>query len=1204
MKVFFSWVLIFSLICAGCTLSNTARADMADINAPPVIPPVLPPPAPPPAPPSSLDAVDTGDRADTAEGAETVDTADAADTGDAIGDVIGDVADGNTGDQAERDAAETESAGAETEALAAAQQDPAKTILEMEIKTSTLTELAAWCRSLGLSEGGSKEDLANRLRAHFELLSPEAENPENAKGKKTITIESAKSTEYFTLEVVDEEYARLRGDVVVSLKDGEAAHRIQAWEILYNRTRNIMSASGGVLYVKEEGDTKETFRGESLTVNLDTWATVFIGGVSERSVSKDETAYRFTGTVISRSDEEVTILTNAKITGSGEESFWSIDASKIWLLPGSDFAILNAVLKVGEIPVLYIPAFTFPADEIIFHPVLGTRSREGAFVQTTTYILGRPKASSVTESSLTKILGNRIDNEKIREGMFLRSTGKKSRDPNTTRLSFLLDVYTNLGVYLGTELTLPQKGIFGALDFSAGMGFTRNIYLVGSNYHTPFAKFDGSSEWNTSRIFDWEAPFRYRIETRSSLSGKYGSLSWSFPGYSDPYVKRDFMDRSEEMDWFKMLKQGAAVEDTTTATAANVLGSYEWTLNGSIRPSLPFLAPYVSSLSISSISSTVAFRTRNSTGIPSASPDPARIFFFPDKFTIASVSASIAGTPLTLGAAGSSGAGSGAGTKKEAKESAEDPLAGIGTPRSPWEKPAAEEQGQTEEGWYNLKPPDLSRRFELPAIGGPRFTIDYRFGPTAASELQFRSSQANWPEAEDVNWGEISSILTSFRSDGSAAFSLTDANTGLYTLSFRLSGNGAWQDYSLINDEAEEFNTQAKKDSAMLRVYNATFFTTSSEVITTIKPLYWDPVWGNSNFQYTLRNLIAKSVFDASSIQDPTWDIDYGAWEKEKIDAHRLGINLAASIMDKNQNASLSWELPPKDASLSLDATMRIWISETNIKERFIKPLEEEQKIEPLYFTETLRFTSKYSAQQYFVYDPEKSAFTSLTSSLTLNIFTAAFTAIRSKIYEFIPGQGWVLSTDDEEFNPRDFKLTYRQGFKKEKLSFLWWRERFSFTLNLDSSLTFDLQRYTYSEFNFSLGFTLGISKFLDLGVSFSTRNAEIFRYFQDLPFFEMGEDLPGEKNLFVDLFNSFRFDNEALRRSSGFKMKSFKLEMTHHLGDWNAVLGWTLSPYLDNSTIPYKYKFNNEISFLVKWVPIPEIKTDIYYNKEEITVR
>ncbi|MDR2053087.1 MAG: hypothetical protein LBP80_06710, partial [Treponema sp.] len=526
--------------------------------------------------------------------------------------------------------------GGESEGGEAGEEEgptPEQKILELDIKTSSLGELAAWCRSLGLSEGGSREQLADRLRVYYELPPPPGAEQQEEGGdskKKTIIIESARNTEYFTLEAVDEEYARLTGDVVVSLKDGDANYRIQAEEILFNRTRNIISASGGVEFLKDDGNTQETFRGERITVDLDNWASVFMDSVSQRSMSSDDDVFRFSGSLITRSDEKATILTDATITsGASEEAFWSISASKLWLLPGNDWAFLNAVLKVGEIPVLWLPAFFYPSDEIVFHPVFGYRSREGNFVQTTTYLFGRPRADTSSEaSSITKIMGGNSDDEKEQHGIFLRSTGKKSQDPNEKRLFFILDSYANLGVYTGTEFTLPSGGILRSLNIAGGLGFTRNVYQKSGTY-TPFPHDENVSEWNTSRLFSETVPFRYRMENSTSFSLPGGTLSLTLPFYSDIYVTRDFMNRSEDMDWFNMIKQGNSA-DTDTDLTENLLGYYDWRISGSFNPKLDFLNPYISSISISNISSILAFRYRDSRYRSSTDISPDKTFYFPD----------------------------------------------------------------------------------------------------------------------------------------------------------------------------------------------------------------------------------------------------------------------------------------------------------------------------------------------------------------------------------------------------------------------------------------------------------------------------------------------------------------------------------------------------------------------------------------------
>jgi hypothetical protein len=156
--------------------------------------------------------------------------------------------------------------------------------------------------------------------------------------------------------------------------------------------------------------------------------------------------------------------------------------------------------------------------------------------------------------------------------------------------------------------------------------------------------------------------------------------------------------------------------------------------------------------------------------------------------------------------------------------------------------------------------------------------------------------------------------------------------------------------------------------------------------------------------------------------------------------------------------------------------------------------------------------------------------------------------------------------------------------------------------VNLNSRLFFDLQRFTFSNFSQTLGFTLGINGFVDLTLSSTSENAVIYQYYRnllpDLP--EYIRNAQGDRyNLFLDLLNSFRFDDDERRRDSGFKLKNFKLSMNHHLGDWNAILDLTLLPYLDQQAVPPVYKLNTELGFLVQWVPVSEIKTDIKYNEK-----
>ncbi|MDR0487157.1 MAG: hypothetical protein LBG91_02805 [Treponema sp.] len=670
--------------------------------------------------------------------------------------------------------------------------------LEMEIKTSSLAELAAWCRTLGLSEGGTKADLSARLREYFKISEPVIEI--NNK-QKIISIESSQTTEYFTIEAIDEDYARLSGNVYITLKDGDAEHRIKANDILFNRSRNILTARGNVEYIKESPDSTEIFRGENITVNIDNWSSIFLNGISERKVESDGTSYLFSGDVITRTDEEVTILNNARISNaSDKDTFWSLNASKIWLLPGSDFAIFNGILKVGEIPVLYIPFFYLPADEVVFHPVIGFRSREGGFVQTTTYILGRPKANKTDQDSLSRIMGNSSNMEKRREGLFLRSIGKEAKDKNETTLKALVDYYTNLGAYFGLDFTTPKFGVLNALDISMGIGFTRSITPLDTGY-TPFAPdYDGSSDWNKSNFFGWpDAPFRYRFKmANSTISGKYGGLSWNFPFYSDPYVDNDFVqNRAEDMNWVHMVEQGAAID--TESGAQTEIQSYQWQLSGNLRPSIPKAAPYISGISVSSITTTISFSKvadkeyeETYRGVAEKPEQPNRYFFAPDRATLFSFSGSIAGTPLNLGAKNQP-------TAAAVKKETDDPLKDIGVPRSPWTKDDEEASETTDDD--KLTPPALVNvRFDLPAAGSVRFSAGYQLSPTGSSELQFRSGE--WKAYKDVDWSDQSTLI-SLGGNGNINFNVNHTNN-LFTNSFSVPFNGTLRRI-FPNEEAKAY---------------------------------------------------------------------------------------------------------------------------------------------------------------------------------------------------------------------------------------------------------------------------------------------------------------------------------------------------------------------------------------------------------------
>ncbi|MCL1929048.1 MAG: LPS-assembly protein LptD [Treponema sp.] len=1073
-----------------------------------------------------------------------------------------------------------------------AEQEDTKTVLnpayvlERDIATSTQEELADWCLSLGLNNEGSMEALESRLREYYKLEKPGEETIEtDADGTLVITIENARTTEYFTVESVHEDYVRLVGSVSITLKDGTILHRIQADQILYNRTRKLLTATGNVVYVKEDGDKLETFRGEGITVNLDNWSVAFMKGVSDHELSEGETRYRFAGEVISRSGEDSTVLRNAEVTNpDDEESLWSIRASKLWLLPGSDWAVLNAVIRVGEIPVLWLPAFYYPANEIIFHPVLGLRVREGTYVQTTTYILGRSRASSSSEeSSITTIMGSGDDMVKKREGVFLRSTGVKRRDENETRLSFMADAYVNLGYYLGSELTIPSKEHFGDLSFEGGIGFSRNIALYMGNYTPFFQDYDNEDKWHKSSFFNYRGiPFRYRFISTGSANipgtaVRIADITWNLPFYSDPYIDNDFMRRSESSDLFSNLKS-ATTPDFTISD--NVLSSYSLQFNSHFSFSTAPLEPYINDLSISSAGMAVTFDTRTTTKDPPSSQlshPPNYTFFFPDKFTLFSITSSIGGMPVILG--------------NRRMGTGEESLV-EGWPRTvpPWEN-----SNDTEpiDNTGELVPPSISRTINARPLGGYLFTIDYKFAPAAASEIRFNSDL--WRSKEDIDWSDIEYQLFSMRIDGNIGLTLSD-KSDIYTHSLRFYGTTSWQDY------LKEIDAVDKREIAERQMHNMRYLTSSAAYVFTVRPFLQNEMWQTSNLNYTLKGLLGSGsyVYDVIT-KDQTWTVNAGKWNREDLEIHRVQGNFNANVMDYMQSISIIADIPPEEGTLAADATARVWISETNANARVRSPFENPY-YEPVYFTETLRFTDIVSLRHYMVYDPDKSDWTMMTTSLTWGGLSASLTASRSFGYNFVSIQddpsnyGWIQNDiGAERFRRQNFTLDYTKTYTFNEGG------KISFESSVNTGFTFDLQRSTNSKFFFTLSTGLRVNRFLDIVLNSHSENAAVYRYFPNAFFFSTKNiDVPGEKNFIIDLVNSFRFDDVNKRQASGFKLKSFGLDFIHHLGDWDATFGVTLTPELDRTSYPYQYRFLSQISFVVQWKPIKEFKTSTKYDSEE----
>ncbi|MEW5815824.1 MAG: hypothetical protein AB1798_10585, partial [Spirochaetota bacterium] len=75
--------------------------------------------------------------------------------------------------------------------------------LAMDIDTAGYYELLSWCQVLGISEKGGRKELQQRLRDYYRIT-PSKEQKKEEEAAKRISIESARKTEYFTIEEINE----------------------------------------------------------------------------------------------------------------------------------------------------------------------------------------------------------------------------------------------------------------------------------------------------------------------------------------------------------------------------------------------------------------------------------------------------------------------------------------------------------------------------------------------------------------------------------------------------------------------------------------------------------------------------------------------------------------------------------------------------------------------------------------------------------------------------------------------------------------------------------------------------------------------------------------------------------------------------------------------------------------------------------------
>ncbi len=1083
--------------------------------------------------------------------------------------------------------------------------------------------------------------------------------------KTVINIENARNTKYEKDKSTGNDLIILTGNVKVSVSRGSTKNVISADSIRYDRTSEMMYAEGNVSLEQTTANAgSQNVSASSLMFNTSTLEGVFDDGrvvqVKSDAINLPAGSTLIVASdIFGRSESNTITFKNGELTFCDDEDpHWRIKASRIWLLPGGEFAFLNARLFVGPVPIFYLPAFYYPKDELIFNPVFGYEKRRGYFIETTSYLYGRKPLETTSNTSSTdsdsseklKALFNFVKPSSLKEqrieGLMMHNLDDDYKGNTTNYFKILGDYYSNLGFLVGFDGVFKPKKYISSLEMSANLGFSNTIFKDSSGNYLPFSP-GGDRIYDKSNLLGFELPFRYSGKFKMSMSSPF-TLNISLPVYSDPYFSNDFTkDRSETMDWISFLidSQNTDEDNTTTTTDS----SFNWTVSGSYSVPLPqVIKPFLNSMSLS-LNSSVAFssisikseKLENSKVDSSSlsawkSSTPERMFFYPSQVIPMSLSGTISGTLIDISTSKTKTASK---NKKDVSFAvpmiAPDDILPLNE-RKNKEKTETEAQNSqnqnenAENGENNV--PDVAENETEPLLpdsalpvltgisanvtdfSGISYSMKYSIKPSLSTQISYNSSNLDTPG--DFDWSVLKSSMyklsvpitldNNFSYSGSF-FSISNSNTF----------NPVRQRHPYLHmNEKDESGNEIEKiwysDPSAKSIKKADYGTDKLDLTQTnsvaLKPFNYIKFIKDTGITWRSSIKLVRTEFLSDEYEktgETEWDYHFVDWTDENsITTNALDFTFATNQMDSKFSQSLTLSTTLKPLAESYYSTLKLGFPlttlafETGVKkastddnaEWVRQPLKQSLTVSGKVLGSSMSFSENYN------YNMDEYHHDSMKFSFSWMNLTAAYqmsyTYGYDMKYDETSGEptGWEQRAD-KEFLPYNFSFTYSPKTK----TIYRWKNRVSMGMGLSTSVVADLLKPTSSYFTFAPSVSFKISEFVNFTFSASTRNSVIYRYFGN----DIG--LAGEENMFVDLANSFRFDNEELRKSSGFKLKSLNFSLTHELHDWDFNATFKIEPRLltDDKNQKY-YDFNPYMTINITWRPMGAMKTEIVDNYGE----
>lgn len=997
----------------------------------------------------------------------------------------------------------------------------------------------------------------------------------------------------------NDELIILLGNVSVSIEEGATINTVTADKIVYNKTQNTLHADGKVQYQRIiSGKLTNSFLGDSILFDIDQMSGVFLDGIVETNSQKiNGTQYVIHSELTGYDGSGVIAFKNAKLTSSSsEEPLWSLNASRLWLLPGNEMSFANGYFSIGIIPIFYLPFFYYPSDEMIFHPVFGYKPRGGYFTLTTTYVLGRKTSIPQDDNStFANFLVSDSVKEQKRNGLFLQNLNEDLSTNNQHEIKIIADAYSSLGYLVGLDGNLPSLfPYFNTFNFNAYLGFSHTLYPVTSSYST-YTKYNtsGKTQFNDSNFFGLTLPFRYSFNFNTTFSKQPFNFQISLPFISDPFFQSDFLSRSEDMNWFSFMRSQNSSSNIQEQT------SYNWNARFSVNPYFKVLAPYIQNISLQNLSTTILFYSKENRLLTGEEKmySPARKFYFPQAIR----------PEFSFGFSGTLFSTSNTSGKKKYIR-----IDGLKNPFLLEDKikdaTSTSIENNTVENSNADNDKSKTAQDTLLDVFFPLYRFDSKNQFTTAETISYNLKYAfklgflseniydytNWNESKNINWADFASHHYKINYD-------IQLNSSLSVLSQLLNMDNSVR-FTQNHQRTPYIKNTAQQESIQTNNYRLSIFQLTNTNSISLNPLYFSPIFRGTTLQWSIRETLVRNSF-TGTYNAPNWEVQIAKWNKEFITQHNFTSTFSVNINNYAQTLKLVSALPPVLSSFSMSGNFqhpygtisfdtRVYEKETPGKRWYWTP-----------FTISANWTLPFniSTTQTYSFNIEEKMSELFRFKFNWKYISLSLVMQRDAVYKLDPAIGWQVETGTQKFQLKNADISFSNI--SAPFNFYFWKNRINLSFYFTTNLSINLQRATESYFTFSPTIQFSIHEFLNLKISAVTRNDVIARYFQKS--LNLGVTIPGETNIFKDLLQSFYFWDTAARRASGFKLKSLDIELQHDLKDWSLSFIYSFAPQLKyNATLARnEYSFIPKITFMVNWKPINDIKVRTVTEGDNFTV-